>query len=353
MRMFRSTGERADAINLAVRVKEYVQQGEAVAVRGLDLASQKEVTVALTTRGEQAKNGKRPKLSDFRDGNNNLGMDIGGVIGFERCYGNSDGGPGGYYAGWPVFMCGSAADENRVRPNRLCTLQIRERNDDHKLFGTLSVWQDAAIREFGGDLNALIGGTAKWLDGVPQKIPSAKGAAVLRARNAAGEVVAYTHLFARYNKDANRVETGAEAVEGFKNSAAWEGFVKEASEGKAVAYDLVPAVNLDVSPILLEKEGSIVKSIARSFHADEQGVDLVAKGTTFVLDTKGRFVTRVLVHEPYGSNGIDPVLLGKDGKHVKYDPAFVARLNGEAPAQQPDTATQSNAPANEAPAFTL
>jgi hypothetical protein len=104
-----------------------------------------------------------------------------------------------------------------------------------------------------------------------------------------------------------------------------------------VKWDIVPAVNLDLSPKSLEEGGNALRATEKSYQKDGE---LIAKSTTFVMDPNLKFVIKVLVHDPYGDSGIDPALLGKGGNHVKYNAAFKATLNGEQPTHVANEARQ-------------
>lgn len=339
MRMFRAaaqSGERTNSVNMAVQVEAYLEDKGVVSVRGKRLETGESVVVALTNRGDLASNPKRPPLANFRDKKNNLGVEIGGVIGFDRCYPN--GTDGSFFAGWPTYLSGddSAEEKKRLKINRNATLQIRQAQGTGRLFGTLSVWQQENVTEFASLAN-LEAATAKWLNDVLAKIPNAHGSALMRARNAEGEVVAYTYLYAKFDREKGKYETGDAAVENFKTSRNFQGFTAEAEAGKAVKWDIVPAVNLDLSPKSLEEGGNALRATEKSYQKDG---DLIAKGTSFVMDPNHKFVIKVMVHDPFGDSGIDPVLLGKGGNHVKYNAAFKAMLSGEQPAPVTNDAQQ-------------
>jgi len=349
MRMFRgpASGERSNAINLAVQVSAYVEDKGVVGVKGKRLDTGEEVVVTLSTRGDLANKPKRPSLTDFRDKKNNLGVEVGGVIGFDRCYPN--GAEGKFYAGWPLFFAGSGKPEDmqRVKVNRPTTLQIRG-SDASRLYGTLSVWQEVNILEC-KTLEDLDAATAKWLNDVPTAIPNSHGAAVMRARNAKGEVVAYTYLYSRWDKERGKYEAGQTTLTNFKESRAYEGFTEEAKANGGVTFDIVPAVNLDISPKALEDGGNALRLTEKSFQRER---DLIAKGTTFVMDPNRKFVVKVMVHDPFGDSGIDPVLLGKEGKHLTYNQAFSASLNGDTPPPASDDARHQE-PAHSSPAIQM
>jgi hypothetical protein len=334
MRLYRApaqTGEKTNSVNMAVQVEAYLEDKGVVSVKGRRLETGDPVVVALTNRGDLASNVKRPSLDKFRDKKDNLGVDVGGVIGFDRCFPNNQQN-GAFFGGWPTYLAGNGgADEmKRLKTNRDTTLQLRTANGTNKLFGTLSVWQSTNITEF-DSLAKLESATAKWLNDVPAKIANSHGAAIMRARNSDGEVVAYTFVYARYNKDSGKHDDGDTTINNFKSSRAFEGFVKEAQAGGGLKWDIVPAVNLDLSPRSLEDGANALKATEKSFQRDG---DLIAKGTTFVMDPNHKFVIKVMVHDPFGDSGIDPVLMGKNGNHVVYNAAFKAALmGGEAPAQ--------------------
>lgn len=339
MRMFRGpaqSGEKTNSVNMAVQVEAYLEEKGVVSVKGKRLETGEAVVMALTNRGEQASNPKRPPLSDFRDKRNNLGVEVGGVIGFDRCYPNNQQ-QGAFFSGWPTYLAGNGSVEEmkRLKLNRDTMLQIRSAPATGRLFGTLSVWQPLNIMEFDA-LKNLEAATAKWLNDVPTKISNSHGSAIMRARNAAGEVVAYTYLYARFDKEKGKYEDGDTSVMNFKASRAYEGFAAEAAAGGAVKWGIVPAVNLDLSPRSLEEGGNALRATEKSFQRDG---DLISKGTTFVMDPNHKFVIKVMVHDPFGDTGIDPVLLGKGGNHVSYNAAFKAALNG-APAAQANGAQQ-------------
>jgi hypothetical protein len=352
MRLYRApaqSGEKTNSVNMAVQVEAYLEEKGVVTVKGKRLETGEPVVVALTNRGDLASNTKRPSLDKFRDKKDNLGVEVGGVIGFDRCYPNNQQ-SGVFFGGWPTYLAGNGGAEEmkRLKLNRDTTLQIRAVNGTNKLFGTLSVWQAANITEF-DSLTKLESATAKWLNDVPAKIQNAHGAAIMRARNAQGEVVAYTFLYARYSKDAGKYEDGDTTVNNFKASRSFEGFVKEAQDGGALKWDIVPAVNLDLSPRSLEDGANALKATEKSFQRDG---DLIAKGTTFVMDPNHKFVIKVMVHDPFGESGIDPVLMGKNGNHVAYNAAFKAALmGGEAPAQSNETQQEAAAPVDTGPSI--
>jgi len=315
---------------MAVQVEAYLEDKGAVVVKGKRLETGEAVVVALTNRGDLASNAKRPSLDKFRDKKDNLGVEVGGVIGFDRVYPNQQK-SGEFFAGWPTYMAGddSAEEKKRLKINRDATLQIRQPGGTGRHFGTLSVWQSSNITEFDA-VSKLESATAKWINDVARTIPNAHGAAILRARNAQGEVVGYTFLYARYNKDAKGYDNGDATVTNFKQSRAYEGFVAEAQAGGAVKWDIVPAVNLDLSPKALDDGLNALKATEKSY---QNGSDLMSKSTTFVMDPNHKFVIKVMCHDPFGDSGIDPVLLGKGGNHVAYNAAFKAALDGgEAPA---------------------
>lgn len=333
MRMFRSSGqqsEKTNSVNMAVKVEAYVEDKGVLFVEGTRLETKEKVMVALTNRGELASNSRRPPLSDFRDKKNNLGVEVGGVIGFDRCYPN--GVEGRFYAGWPTFMAGSGNKEDidRVKVNRNASLQIRS-STDGRLYGSLLVWQSENIMEFANSAN-LEAASAKWMNDVLSRIPNAHGAAIMRARNAAGEVVAYTFLYGRYDKEAKGYEKGEKTLENFKASRSYEGFTSEAQAGGAVKFDIVPAVSLDLSPKALQEGGNALRATEKSYQRDGE---LISKGTTFVMDPNHIFVMKVMAHDPFGDTGIDPALMGKGGAHVSYNAAFKAALNGEPAAESP------------------
>jgi len=333
MRLYRgpATGEKTHSVNLAVKVEAYTEEKGVVGVKGKRLETGEEVFVTLTDRGELAGNTNRPSLSYFRDKQRNLGVEIGGVIGFDRCWEN--GTPGKFLAGWPVWLIGSAseADMKRLKVNRPVTVEIRQGRTKDKLYGTLSVWQPENITEF-DSLQRLEAATAKWLNDVQSRIKDAHGAALMRARNAAGEVVAYSHLFSRYDKERHekekkRFETGDTTITNFKATRAYEGFAKELTANGAVKFDIVPAVNLDISPMALQDGGESLKAAAMSYQRDGE---FILKGTTFVMDPSYTWVAKFMPHDPYGDSGLDPALLGKGGYTLSYNAAFRATLTGEA-----------------------
>ncbi len=340
MRLFRGpaqSGERTNSVNIAVQVEAYLEDKGAVSVQGKRLETGETVVVALTNRGDLAVNTKRPPLSDFRDKKNNLGVEIGGVIGFDKCYPNGDAKQGKFFAGWPTYLAGnnSAEEMKRVKVNRNTTLQVRSAPSG-KNFGTLSVWQQENVTEFASVAN-LEAATAKWLNDVQVKIPNSHGSAIMRARNAAGEVVAYTYVYSRFDKETGKHETGDKTLTNFKTSRSYTGFTEEATAGGAVKFDIVPAVNLDISPRSLDDNGAQFKAAEKSYTRDG---DLIAKGTTFVMDPNHKFVIKVVVHDPFGDSGIDPVLLGKGGNHVSYNAGFKAALMGGAPAANSEASEQ-------------
>jgi len=337
-----------NALNLAVQVTAYVEEKGVVGVKGKRLDSQgEEVVVFLTNRGELASNTRRPPLSDFRDKKNNLGVEIGGVIGFDRCYPN--GTEGKYFGGWPTYLAGDGGVEEmkRLKVNRSATLQVRSAATTGRLFGTLSVWQEANITEL-PTLQNLEAATAKWLNDVLARIPNAHGAAVMRARNAAGEVVAYTYVYARYDKEQNKYESGDTTMTNFRASRAYEGFAKETADNTAVKFDIVPAVNLDISPKALEEGGNALRMTEKAYQRDGE---LITKSTTFVMDPSHRFVIKVMVHDPFGDSGVDPVLLGKGGNHVTYNAAFKASLTGETPVPSSGQMPPPREPVDSSPAI--
>ena len=71
---------------------------------------------------------------------------------------------------------------------------------------------------------------------------------------------------------------------------------------------------------MLFRSGARVEVIASQFRKEGRDGELVAKAATFVLDTKATFANLVLVHDPYGDSGWDPVLFTEKGEQLEYDP---------------------------------
>ena len=340
MRPLRSNRPLENAVNLAIRLAEFVTDGGELWVRGTDVVSNREISVALTTTGQSAQQAKRPKLSAFQSGDGNLVTKPGGIIGFERCY--PDKLEGRFRGSWPVFMAGSddKASLDRVKINQPCTLEVSQRQSDGQRFGFLSVWQPTNVKSFRMYEEAL-SRVLQWFDFLPKQLPKARPVALVRAENEAGKVVAYARILNKFDTTAKAPESGAQSIAAFKQTTVAADFLQVASERGAVAYGIVPAVNYTISPIWLREQGERVEIIAKQFISVRQAGDVMAKRAAFVLDTKMTFATCVLVNDPYGDSGLDPVLLKETGEQLEYDascdPASESTPSSQPPASQRTT----------------
>jgi hypothetical protein len=352
MRPLLSSRSTEHSVNLVVQVSEYVEgAGGEVWVHGKDMVNNQDVWVALTTSGISAQHAKRPKLAAFRDGTGNLGTKVGGVIGFERCYRDKQ--EGRYRASWPCFMAGSddQASLERVRINHPCTLELSGGHEANR-FAVLSVWQPINVRT-AGTLKEALEVAQGWINYVPKQVNQAKGATLIRALNQAGKVVAYEFIQNRYRTEEKRPETGEESVAAFEKLAAAQEFVKLSTERRATSFGVVPVINYTVSHYWVREQGARVEVIASQFRKEGRDGELVAKAATFVLDTKATFANLVLVHDPYGDSGWDPVLFTQKGEPLEYDPVCAPGAEESKTPEPGHLPAQGSGTSASAPAFNI
>ncbi len=327
MLRIRPDSEKANAISLVVQVEKYVEQDGQVMVQGRTLPEGESVTVGLTTKGNRAANSKRPTLAAFRDHKvyqkDNIGCDPGGIIGFNGAF--KPNGSEHWVASWPNLLAQNTEEAKGVRPNVMATLETfsAKRDNAEKKFGIVSIWQLKAIKPAanGEEVEAI----AREYNDALNARGMGRGMVVIRALNNANEVVGYTVHSTKFNSEEKRNESGAEFVARMKDS----GYYKAVFQSpEATRFEVIPAARLPVSDLGMTDKPEAWEGMSKAF---VEGPHLVAKRCAYAMDGEQRFITKFIVHDPYGP-GMDPVLLTMDGQPLSYSAAYQAELDRQAGA---------------------
>lgn len=325
MLLKRNKGPKQNAQNVPVKVAAYEERDGVLGVVGTNLLNDEEVFVTLTDRGEAADNAKRPGLDKFRDhkvfAKDDVGVDPGGIILFN---GTWKVGEGRLVSRWPEYMASNEEDAKQVRVKSMTTVLLRE-SSNGDLFGSLVVWQPNSTKPATADnLEEVV---AALVDGVAKSIKNASGnehgvKVLVRGLNADNEITGYATYTTAWNKEEGRYMSGQEVAEKFRETASFKAMTENED---AVAFEVLPAVELPLSRETVQSKADKVQAWARSYQ-DKYGLRLFAKPTTYRTEATGRFVVQLAAAEPFGP-GVGPECLAPNGELRKLSPKLEQEEN--------------------------
>ena len=357
-------------VNLAVKVEEYLERNGKVFVKGkaVSLPNEPTVIVGLSDRGEAAQIEQRPKLSDFRDGINNCGTEIGGLIAFEGAWAkekSDESAPTEYVSRWPTVLArqNDPAEQALVLINRWCSASVsfQDQTDDDKskgrpakAYGTLTQWMLNSAKQYPNYETALQA-MQLIIDKVQTSVPTGKGGAMLRVLDKEGRVVTYANLVLRYLKEDSRVQTAAEALKDMVEKDWYKRRVESviqkltATDPSAVSFEIVPTTSFSMSNKELNGgKGSPLRNLPMSYQEEtEQGIELYIIPTIYTLSAD-----RVYVNKAFPTDRklrVDPVLARDNGAREYSPHASLAFGNQAEPSNEAEQPQQEPVFADEIP----
>jgi hypothetical protein len=345
------SAQRAENVNLPVRVEGFVQKDNAFGVKGIDLRNNKPVTVFLSTEGKAAENAQRKSIQSLKDGfkigRNTFTLEPGGIVSFKGAFSGRD---GDYISTWANVLAFNASDaEQYVRQSDAAMLRMYEKKGVHR--GTVYIYEaDPAAHITGASAEELREGLA---GAVESTTPGAKPGFLIRALDKEGNVVGFEQKSKYYHTAQERPMTPSEIAEVIADAA--EGLKQTTG---AASLNIVPIDQIMVSAESLKADDK-GRSQLGAFQGAEKAyvlpqedgsIELCCKHSYMKLGgDQNQFVNGIYATDPYGP-GDDPVLLGG----LSYSPAFdsdheastgpATEANPEASADEAAEAEYDSAP---------
>lgn len=358
------------AENIVMRVTDYKldEKGAAVALKGLTFPDKREVEVSLTDTGKAAENPNRSTLNDYRKGfkfgKSTYKLEPGGLVSFSKAYKKPD---GGYQATWMDVMAYNSDDAKNYISNgpsvvRLYTPRetkslLKETSDRLKKEG---VPQDQLHWEVEKKLPT---GTQRFRGVVEMYHPSQsmRGTDADELRSAVEAYFNAPQFKERVLEDGDSARAQADPgvivrfldqedrVADFSYMPHFEFYqndqtltvpeqvdyvldtIRQAQQENPglVAVDVLPFSEFAVSPMTLKvgNAGQKIESFRRAFEGghprtEDGEMEVVAHPSLLKFSTDGLFINAVAGN--FRSEGVDPVLLAKDGQTLTPAPQLYA-----------------------------
>lgn len=384
-------GGQAESIVMRVTDYKLDEKGAAVALKGVTFPDKREVEVSLTDTGKAAENPNRNSLNDYRKGFNLGGiqykLEPGGLVSFSRAYKRPD---GGYQTPWMDVLAYNSEKAQQHISTGLSVVRVytpRETKlllkDAYEKLKAEGVPQDQLAREVEKQLPS---GTQRFRGIVEMYHPSqsmrgteadelrsavetyfnapqfkervledgdsaraqADPGVIVRFLDQEDRVADFSYIphFEFYQND--RMLTSEEQVDYVLDTIRQT----QNANPELVAVDILPFSEFAISPKTLQvgKSGQKIESFRRAFEGghprtEDGEMETVAHPALVKFSTDGYFINAVA--GDFKGEGVDPVLLAKDGQTLIPAPQLYAEPEEpEGPQAGQSPSTSEAAPAH-------
>lgn len=370
---------KTQALNVTVRVKGFVQDGNEVGVQGVNVLTGEEATFWLTVSGKRAENENRESLKQLRDGikrgrDDVRKLEIEGLVSFKSAFPKKGDG-NHYWSTWPNVLAYNAEDAKKyVDYGKAAILTMHDTKDffdesipdseKQKPWGKLTIYNDKPEHHVvGSNPDDLFDKVAAYANHI--KAP----AFLIRYLDANNGVLGFSSFWNNYSKEEGRNLTAPEVA-----AALVESVTKNLESYSACrAINVVPGRRYSVSMRQLRSKDAKENKLKmwcnfasyffkKTVYQDETYFDFYCRELFAKIGgDDNAFVNGIqFVNSNPEAYGVDPVLIGglqysaevqaemSEGQEEGIPTPSHSEENQHTPATEPQQPAPQTAPAENA-----